>query len=46
MHLFIDANIFLDFFHLTSADIEELRKLIALIEEGQIVLYVPEQTVD
>lgn len=46
MHLFIDANIFLDFFHLTSTDIEELRKLIALIEEGQIVLYVPEQTVD
>ena len=44
MHLYIDANIFLDFFHLTSTDIEELRKLIALIEEGKITLYLPEQT--
>lgn len=46
MHLYIDANIFLDFFHLTSTDIEELRKLIALIEEGKIDLYMPEQTCD
>ena len=44
MHLYIDANIFLDFFHLTSTDIEELRKLIALIAEGEITLYLPEQT--
>lgn len=44
MHLYIDANIFLDFFHLTSTDIEELRKLIALIEESKITLYLPEQT--
>jgi len=44
MHLYIDANIFLDFFHLTSTDIEELRKLIALIEEDKITLYLPEQT--
>lgn len=44
MHLYIDANIFLDFFHLTSTDIEELRKLIALIKEGKITLYMPEQT--
>lgn len=44
MHLYIDANIFLDFFHLTSTDIEELRKLIALIEEEKITLYLPEQT--
>lgn len=44
MHLYIDANIFLDFYHLTSTDVEELRKLIALIEEGKITLYLPEQT--
>ena len=44
MNLYIDANIFLDFFHLASTDIEELRKLIALIEEKKIILYLPEQT--
>lgn len=44
MHLYIDANIFLDFFHLTSTDIEELRKLTALIKEDKIILYMPEQT--
>lgn len=46
MHLYIDANVFLDFFHMTSTDIEELKKLVALIQEKQIVLYIPEQTID
>lgn len=39
MNLFIDANIFLDFYHLSGGDIEELRKLVALVENGDIVLF-------
>lgn len=43
MNLFIDANIFLDFYHLSGGDIEELKKLVALIEEGDIVLFSTKQ---
>ncbi|MCA8870123.1 MAG: DUF4935 domain-containing protein [Rhodobacteraceae bacterium] len=43
MNLFIDANIFLDFYHLSGGDIEELKKLVALIEEGDIVLFTSKQ---
>ena len=39
MNLFIDANIFLDFYHLSDGDIEELKKLVALVENGHIVLF-------
>lgn len=39
MNLFIDANIFLDFYHLSGGDIEELKKLVALVENGNIVLF-------
>ena len=39
MNLFIDANIFLDFYHLSGGDIEELKKLVALVENGDIVLF-------
>jgi predicted nucleic acid-binding protein len=30
--LFVDTNVLLSFFHLTSEDLEELRKLVALID--------------
>lgn len=43
MNLFIDTNIFLDFYHLSGADIEELNKLTALLEEGDLKLFVPRQ---
>jgi len=43
MNLFIDTNIFLDFYHLSGADIEELHKLTALLEEGKIKLFMPQQ---
>jgi hypothetical protein len=33
INLFIDTNIFLSFFHLTNEDLEELKKLVALIEK-------------
>jgi hypothetical protein len=35
--------VFLSFYHLTSEDIEELKKLIALIDNDQIDLVIPEQ---
>lgn len=41
--LFIDTNVLLSFYHLTSEDIEELKKLVALVEKKEIDLIVPEQ---
>lgn len=43
MNLFIDANIFLDFYHLSGGDIDELKKLVVLIEEGDILLFSSKQ---
>ena len=43
IHLFIDTNIFLNFFHYSNDDLEELRKLVSLLENGEIKLYLPEQ---
>lgn len=39
MNLFIDANIFLNFYHLSGGDIGELQKLVALVKNGDIVLF-------
>jgi predicted nucleic acid-binding protein len=44
--LFIDTNILLLFYHLSSDDLEELRKLLALIDSNQIVLVLTEQVRD
>ena len=44
--LFIDTNILLSFYHLSSDDLEELHKLIALIDTDQIELIVTEQVKD
>jgi predicted nucleic acid-binding protein len=41
--LFIDTNVLLSFYHLTSEDIEELKKLVALVEKKRIDLIVPKQ---
>lgn len=46
MHLFIDTNIFLSFYHYTSDDLEELKKLILLIDSGDITLLLPDQVID
>lgn len=43
-NLYIDTNIYLTFFHYSSNDLEELRKLINLIEKKEIKLFLPEQT--
>jgi hypothetical protein len=46
MNVFIDTNVFLSFYHLTNDDLEELRKLKVLLEKGNVLLHLPEQTVD
>lgn len=43
MNLFIDANIFLTFYHLSGPDIEELEKLLALIDTNKVSIYLPAQ---
>lgn len=46
INLYIDTNAYLTFFHLTSDDLEELKKLIQLLEKGVLILHLPEQTFD
>ena len=46
MHIFIDANIFLDFYRLSYGDLEELRKIAKLTENEKITLYLSELLVD
>ena len=43
-NLYIDTNVFLTFYHFSNEDLEELKKLIALIDTKNIRLYIPEQT--
>lgn len=45
-HLYIDTNIYLSFYHLSSDDLEELKKLVVLIKNDSIALYSPKQTID
>lgn len=46
MNLFIDTNIFLSFFHLSSDDLEEIHKLAVLIDKGQVTLWLTAQVKD
>lgn len=46
MNLFIDANIFLDFYHFSNDDLDELKKLIDLINKGEITLVITTQIID
>lgn len=43
-NLYIDTNVYLTFYHFSNEDLEELKKLIALINTDNIRLYIPEQT--
>lgn len=43
MNLFIDTNIYLTFYHFTSEDLEELRKLLVVLDVEDMVLFLPEQ---
>lgn len=46
MNLFIDTNVFLSFFHLSSDDLEELRKLVVLLRGREVKLWLPDQVND
>ena len=46
LNVFIDTNIFLDFYSLSEKDIGELSKLIKLIEDEEIQLIIPQNVVD
>lgn len=46
MDLFVDTNILLNFFHYSSDDLEELKKLAVLLEAGEVRLVMPRQTID
>ena len=46
MNLFIDTNVFLSFYHFTKDDLEELKKLSVLLEQGELTLFVPRQVLD
>jgi predicted nucleic acid-binding protein len=43
MHVFIDTNVYLNFFHHTNDDVASLLKLKDRIESQEIVLHLPEQ---
>jgi predicted nucleic acid-binding protein len=45
MDLFIDSNVLLSFYHFTGDDLEELKKLIVLLEKKKLRLYLPSQVV-
>jgi predicted nucleic acid-binding protein len=45
MNLYIDTNIYLSFYHLSSDDLEQLKKLIVLIDRGELKLLLSEQTI-
>jgi predicted nucleic acid-binding protein len=46
LNVFIDTNIWLSFYAFTNDDLEQLRKLIALIKNGKLKLYINQQVSD
>lgn len=45
MNIFIDTNIFLAFYHFANDDLVELNKLIILLKQRKVVLWLPQQVV-
>ncbi len=45
-NLFVDANVFLSFYHFSNDDLQELRKLVELIKKEEIVFYATKQVID
>lgn len=43
INLFIDTNIFLDFYRLADADVKQLDKLLVEVNSGRIILWLPDQ---
>lgn len=46
IHLFIDTNVYLKFYHYSSDDLEELNKLQVLLDNNKLELYLPEQVIN
>ena len=46
LHLFIDTNIFLNLYHFSDDDLEELNKVIVLLESNNIVIYTTNQLIN
>ena len=46
MNLFIDTNVYLTFYHYSSDDLEQLKKLLVAIQSGQVKLWLPNQVID
>jgi predicted nucleic acid-binding protein len=44
-HLFIDTNIYLTFYHFSSDDLEELKKLLVAVDNKKIRLYLTQQVI-
>lgn len=42
-HIFIDTNIFLDFYRLSEKDLKEIKKLLEYIKSGEIKIYLTQQ---
>lgn len=42
-YLFIDTNIYLKFYHFSDDDLEELKKIVTLLNNGEIKLFIPKQ---
>ena len=45
-HLFVDTNIFLNFYHYDDDDLDQLGDLVKLIEQKEIEMYLPRQVED
>jgi predicted nucleic acid-binding protein len=45
-HVFIDANVFLDFYRLEKHDLEKLNQLVDIIKNGEIKVYLTNQVMD
>ncbi len=45
-NLFIDTNVYLTFYHFSSDDLEELKKLSVAVKNGNIKLFITEQVVN
>ena len=44
--LYLDTNVYLSFYHFSNEDLEELKKLSVFTKSGEIILHLPEQTIN
>jgi predicted nucleic acid-binding protein len=46
IHVFVDSNVWLAFYAYTNDDIEQLKKIVALVQNEKLKLYIPQQVVE